>query len=637
MGKYSLKCCGAAREVTGSMHLLQLDNISILLDAGAFQGPDSHEKNAQRLPFNPKKVDFIFLSHAHLDHVGRLPVLCKKGFQGKIIATRTTKEIGMRVLEDNLKIQQEEAQEPLFSESDLEKVEDLFDIIDDENFMREYPEKNLKVRFLPSEHILGSVSILFETPISLLYTGDLGGESSSLHMVPKPPEKCDYLIIESTYGNRALEKSRKDVLKRLQTHVQDVVKKQRGRLLIPVFSVDRAEEILYSLCKLKVNEKIYLDTPMGVDILDIYEREKYHLSQLANEFQNLDTIDFDAIFRPPNFERVNSNKRSEALASLDKPCIILASSGMLEGGRIMNYLPYILPNKNNMVLFSGFQAEDTLGRLILDGNKEVEVEENPVQVHAKIDKIEGLSAHADRNMLLSYLDGFKLLPSKVFIVHGEEESSVSLAQAIEERFRIRTVVPYPNKLYEITPGEVREKEITKPLGIEGVHLNFEKIQGKNIAMFMGGVIEENGNYRLVKLQELETLLKPYREGISWAAQSSTVKMDIVSSTDAEFDVNAFKSNLLEYSNSGYISKGLIRDLIDATERGTPDYLKVIKRRVKHDRLLHEPAQLKKNGTSLEESRRDTLSIQLETILIKSASANMRIVYGTLMEILEEIS
>ena len=335
------------------MHLLTLDNISILLDAGAYQGFDSEKKNAEKFPFNPKDVNYIFLTHAQLDHVGHLPILGRGVFQSGIISTRATKEIAIRILEDSLKIQQEEGKQPLFSEFYLEQVKELFITVDNESSVWEDNKNKLKIRFIPSEHILGSTSILIGEPVSLLYTGDLGGVMSSLHDIPEPCESCDYLIIESTYGDRSLERTNQDILNKLNKCIQNTIG-NKGKLLIRVFSVDRAEEILFLLKKLNTKETVYLDTPMGIDILDLYQSYKYHLFKIANNFKNYDIKDVNKIFHPEKFERVRSNKKSVLLVSSNEPCIILASSGMLEGGRVINHLPYILPHEQNMILFTGF-------------------------------------------------------------------------------------------------------------------------------------------------------------------------------------------------------------------------------------------------------------------------------------------
>ncbi len=220
--------------------------------------------------------------------------MVQRGFNGQIIATTTTKEIAIRIIEDSLKISKLEGDELLFGEEDVAKTKKLFVTMNEDFPEWESDDKKIKVKFIPSEHILGSASILIEKPISLLYTGDLGGGTSSLHSIPRPPSTCDYLVIESTYGNRELEKTHNDILNQLKDAV-DSVSKNKSRLLIPVFSVDRAEEILYMLHELNIKEKVYLDTPMGIDILNIYSENKYLLSKISNEFIKRDTKELDKV------------------------------------------------------------------------------------------------------------------------------------------------------------------------------------------------------------------------------------------------------------------------------------------------------------------------------------------------------
>ena len=635
--KFTIKFCGAATEVTGSMHLLTLGDILILLDAGAYQGSGSQEKNSDKLPFNPQKVKYIFLTHAHLDHVGRLPILCKEGFQGQIIATGSTKEIALRVLEDSLKIQLQERKTPLFSEKDLENVRNQFTTVESETSVWEDVDKKLRVRFLPAEHILGSVSILFEKPVSLLYTGDLGGANSSLHIEPKPPKSCVYLVIESTYGNRTLAKTQQDILEKLNKIIQDTVV-EGGRLLIPVFSVDRAEEILYLLRKLNIKEKVYLDTPMGIDILDIYEREKYHLSKISDNFQEMDLKNFEKAFRPKGFESIRSNKNSNNLAASEEPCIVLASSGMLEGGRIINHLLHFLPNENNLILFSGFQADGTLGRKILDGAKEVEIEGEKVIICCKIARLDGLSAHADKDVLLQYIDNFKLLPSKVFIIHGEEASSLNLAKLIQDKFRIRTIVPKPNEIYDLSESKLKKTLITKSLAIEGVDLNFNNIRGKKIALFTGGILDEKGEYKLIKYEEIESLIRETREELSWVADITSKRVNSnsenIPTMDSEFNISEVSKTLLEYFNLRYISKNLVKDLIEAVGIGVAAYKKLIERKVKNDTLILDEFDLDRVGVILK--NRSKFSKNLETVLKRSVSINLRDILQVLNEVFYEI-
>lgn len=625
----SIRFCGAVNEVTGSMHLLTLNGKKLLLDAGAFQGADSQAKNLSALSFNPSDIDFIFLSHAHYDHMGRLPVLCQRGFNGKVIATLATKEIAFRLMDDSLRIQKEEGEELLFGEEDVAKAKSLFEHVNQDYPEWEDDDRRIKVQFIPSEHILGSASILIKEPVSLLYTGDLGGGKSSLHSIPHPPEACDYLVIESTYGDRELEKSSEEILLQLKDALEKV-RKNRARLLIPVFSIDRAEEILFMLRELNAEEMVYLDTPMGIDILDIYTHNKHLLSRILDKAMKGNSM--GKVFYPANFERIRARKNSDELANSSEPCVILASSGMLEGGRIRSHLPRFLPEEKNILLFSGYQAEGTLGREISDGNKEVDVDGTLVQVNAEIRKIEGLSAHADRVALLNYIDSFEILPCKVFIVHGERAASEAFAQDIRQRFRIKTVVPRANEDYPLSEGEVRERTVTKELSANNVKLSFENIAGRKIALFAGGIVDTQDGYSLVSVREIEKLLREVAGGLPEQRIEIELPAREVSSTAPE--PKELVNTLVSCFKSGYISKSLIRDLLDASERGIGEYLKRIEKKTEKDVLLLEDTDLKRRNITLE--NRAGVSKKLEDLLVRSSWMELETLQSSLEKVFDVI-
>jgi metallo-beta-lactamase family protein len=634
----TIQFCGAACEVTGSMHLLTIDDKKILLDAGAFQGADAKDKNSAPLAFDPVEIDYIFLTHAHYDHTGRLPMLCQRGFKGEIISTPATREITFRIMDDSLRIQKEEGEELLFSEEDVKKAKSLFVPVNVDYPQWQDDDKKIKIKFIPSEHILGSSSIYIEEPVSLLYTGDIGGGSSSLHSIPKPPAACDYLIIESTYGNRNLEKSHIEILSQLKAAVESI-KKNNSRLLIPIFSVDRAEEILFMLRELNIKEKIYLDTPMGIDILDIYSHNKYLLSKISDEFIKRDSKELDKIFHPDNFERLRARKNSDELAGSSESCIILASSGMLEGGRIRKYLPRFLPDEKNILLFSGFQAEGTLGRDIINGNPEVNVDGVPVKVKAQIRKIEGLSAHADKTALINYIDCFKTLPVKVFIVHGERGASLELSDAIKEKFRIKTVVPGINDEYDLAEGQIREKTIVKGISAGTIHLNFENISGKRMALFAGGIIDNGEEYSLISVREIEELLHDLKKDIIRPLHDEIIIPETLNKPENLSSVTPPSPEelilgLIKIFKSGYVSKGLIRDLLDASERGISEYRKIIEKKIKNDALILDENDLRRKGIQIPD--RSLISGQLEDLLKRSSLMEPANLQSSLNRVFTEI-
>ncbi|MBU4374448.1 MAG: hypothetical protein KJ714_08455, partial [Euryarchaeota archaeon] len=379
--------------------------------------------------------------------------------------------------------------------------------------------------------------------------------------------------------------------------------------------------ILFMLRELNIKEKIYLDTPMGIDILDIYSHNKYLLSKISDEFIKRNSKELDKIFHPDNFERLRARKNSDELAESSESCIILASSGMLEGGRIRKYLPGFLPDEKNILLFSGFQAEGTLGRDIINGNPEINVDGIPVTVKAGIKKLEGLSAHADKMALLNYIDYFKILPVKIFIVHGEREASLELSDAIKEKFRIKTVVPKMNDEYDLTAGEVRERTIIKGISTGNVRLNFENISGKKMALFAGGIIDNGEEFSLVSVREIEEMLhdlkkeivKPCDNGVIIPATS--IQPETLSSATPPSSEELIMS-LIKIFKAGYVSKGLIRDLIDASERGISEYRKIIDKKIKNDVLIMDENDLRRKGIQMPD--RSMVSGQLEDLLKRSS-------------------
>lgn len=462
-----LRSLGGAGEVTGSLHMLDLSDelgysMKILLDAGSFQGFDAGNRNSfLPLSINPMEIRYIFLSHAHGDHIGRLPLLVKRGFHGKIVCTPATKDISFIVLDNMIKIQnnnmdfEKDKDIGSITEKDIETTKRLFIPIQKEYGKWISDDGKLVVSFINAEHIVGSCCICIEKPIRLLYTGDLGGSRSTLHKIPVPPSGgVDYLIMESTYGDREIGKSNVMVL---VNAIQDI-REYGGRLLIPILAIDKAEEILALLKSLNVQETVYLDTPMGLDVFDIYIRnsfmkvsEKFNRVKIKDRNLNADQI--YTRFVPKNFIEVTS-KNSEIVMNDRGNCIILSSSGMLEGGRIMKYLPYILSGSKNIILFCSFLGEGTLGKRILDGKKEVYIRNTDnkiikVNVEASIRKMDGISSHADKNDILDYIGKFGILPKNVFIVHGEPSASKYLKNEIEYRFGIPCVVSKYDIEYEL--------------------------------------------------------------------------------------------------------------------------------------------------------------------------------------------
>jgi hypothetical protein len=390
---------------------------------------------------------------------------------------------------------------------------------------------------------------------------------------------------------------------------------------------------------MNIKEKIYLDTPMGIDILDIYSHNKYLLSKISDEFIKRNSKELDKIFHPDNFERLRARKNSDELADSSESCIILASSGMLEGGRIRKYLPRFLPDEKNVLLFSGFQAEGTLGRDIINGNPEVNVDGISVKVKAQIRKIEGLSAHADKTALLNYIDCFKTLPVKVFIVHGERGASHELSDAIKEKFKIRTVVPKTNENYDLAASEVREITIVKGISTGNVRLNFESISGKKMALFAGGIIDNGDEYSLVSVREIEEMLhdlkkeiiKPLHDEI--IIPETHIQPETLSNATPPSPEELILG-LIKIFKAGYVSKGLIRDLLDASDRGISEYRKIIDKKIKNDALILDENDLRRKGIQIPD--RSLISGQLEDLLKRSSLMEQSNLQSSLNRVFTEI-
>ncbi len=499
---------GATREVTGSCHLLEVNDTKILLDCGMRQG--GGVSKAPEFPFKPDEINAVILSHAHIDHSGLLPLLVSQKFKGKIYSTVATRELTRILLYDSAKIQEEDyvagGEPPLYTEEDVNETMRLFEVFP---YHEEFNIPDVgTVKFYDAGHILGSAITVISTAKTVIstaktvcYTGDLGHGMSPILRAPETPdEEIDYLIMESTYGNKLHSKD--DPTLKIKEIVPELYK-NKGKLLIPVFAVGRAQEILYSIKQMKERGeippdfKVYLDSPMADKSTSLYSNMADYLKhEFYRQFlNNTSPFEFEGL------KIIKGHEESLNLATSNGPAIILAASGMLEGGRVMNHLPKILSDKNSAVCFVGYQVEGTLGRAILDGVldgvSEVKLKEKLVEVLCRIEVISSYSAHADKKGLFNFVNSLKVNPYKVFVVHGEKKANNAVVESLKN-LKLRAVAPVRGDS-ESFGGTViktiKEKEVEIDFSPE--YIVFGKSQLR-IAPFCGALVEsKTGVVRLV--------------------------------------------------------------------------------------------------------------------------------------------
>ena len=426
-------------------------SVSFLLDCGQFQGSTSQEaKNFEPFPFNPAAIDFLILSHAHVDHCGRIPLLVKAGFKGRIYCTAATADLLPIILRDCAHIHEKDAEwknrkgqragkepvEPLYTTAE---AEDSFDFITPVLYDQEVaPAEGIRFTLLDAGHILGSA--ITEVRVNeggkktkLVYTGDLGVDSMPLLRDPVKVRHADVVIMETTYGARTREKHEPSV-ERLSGIIEDTIHRG-GTVLIPSFAVGRTQELIYDLSELFErrnaalfrNVMVYVDSPMATAATGAFRKNiqdfdaKYKELVMAGD----DPLDFT------NLEFTHSTEESKTLNANMKPKVIISASGMCEAGRILHHLKHRLWDSNSTVAFVGFQAEGTLGRRLIDGAKTVSVMGEAIDVNAKIVSLEGFSAHADRDGLLEWVQGFDAPPETIFLVHGEAEAKAAFKETLK--------------------------------------------------------------------------------------------------------------------------------------------------------------------------------------------------------------
>ncbi len=429
---------GACREVTGSNILLEAAGKKILLECGMFQGFKlAEERNYAPFAYDPKEIDFVIVCHAHLDHVGRLPKLFKEGFRGKIFSTGPTKDLANLVLEDTEKLMEEESRRdghpPLYTEEHVAGVVDLFVPVPYYEKLEIAP--NIKMTFKNAGHILGSAICVIESDKTLAYTSDLGNNPSLLLPPPDLVEAADVVICESTYGGRVHE----DVGMRREKLAQIIGEtiKQNGVLLVPSFAVERTQEILHDIdafCSAAGCEKptFYLDSPLALRVTEVFEKYKEYFKEDVRS--DPDFLGLSRFIQTPTVEL------SKEINNSPNPKVIIAGSGMMNGGRILHHAEKYLGDSNNSILFVGYQANGTLGRRLFNGEKNVKIFGKNVEVRAQVKSIGSYSAHADMPQIVDWLSKIGGL-KKVFLVHGENEQAMKLAKKLESDVHVDVSMP----------------------------------------------------------------------------------------------------------------------------------------------------------------------------------------------------
>lgn len=448
---------GAAGEVTGSMHLLDAAGARVLLDAGLFQGrrAEAAKKNAEML-FDPRRIDSIVLSHAHIDHAGRLPLLVRHGFHGPIYATPATRDLTAIMLPDAAHIQMKDAEflsrhgrprgpesEPLYTLADAVAVQDL--MVGQPYRRLHHLRRHLAFEFTEAGHILGSASVDIrlteEGGHRIVFSGDIGRSGLPIIRDPDPPVgPIDTLIVESTYGNKEHE-STAEAERRLMEIVRRIASRG-GKILIPSFAVGRTQELVYALHQLyragSIPEiPIYVDSPLAVDATTVF---RMHPEVFDRRERLLDRTDH--IFDFPLVRYVRDVAESKRLNTLVGPAVIIAASGMAESGRILHHLANHIGDHKNCVLFVGFQADHTLGRRIQEGEERVKIFGELVTRRAEVETIGGYSAHADKHELRAWVKALGGPIKRAFVVHGEPEPAQAMATILKECGVADVTVPH---------------------------------------------------------------------------------------------------------------------------------------------------------------------------------------------------
>lgn len=472
---------GADHEVTGSCHLIEACGKNILVDCGMEQGPDLYDN--QEIPVTPADIDYVLLTHAHIDHSGKIPMLCKQGFKGDIISTFATADLCNIMLRDSAHIQEFEAEwrnrkakrsgaepyEPLYKMEHAEAAIKLLSPCD-------YNERitlceGIDVRFTDVGHLLGSAAIEIwitenDAQKKIVFSGDIGNLNQPIIKDPQTIKEADYVVIESTYGNRTHGVETPDYVGEFTRILRETFEKG-GNLVVPSFAVGRTQELLYFIREIKErnllpeypNFEVYVDSPLAIEATNVFNKNVWSCFDedalaLVNKGVN------PLVFR--GLKTTITSDESRMINFDDRPKVILSASGMCEAGRIRHHLKHNLWRKECTVCFVCYQAVGTLGRKLIEGAESVKLFGEPVEVNARIEVLKGISGHADMNGLLAWMKGFETVPSQVFVVHGDDQVTDEFARTITDTFGCPALAPYSGGCVDLSTGEVLTIGVREP-------------------------------------------------------------------------------------------------------------------------------------------------------------------------------
>jgi metallo-beta-lactamase family protein len=448
-----LTCFGGVGSVTGANFMLETDSKRVLIDCGLNQGsPEAGELNRSEFEYDPASADLLFITHAHIDHIGRVPKLVKDGFKGEIWSTPGTKKLSELMLADTVKIGERNAREtgrePMYSAGDVEKSLSAWKTL---SYHEPMQFGEFTVELSNSGHVLGSSMVKFtfdKSSRSIMFSGDLGNSPSVLLKDREKASGLSYLLMESVYGDRNHEdkEEREEKFKKIVRESID----RKGTLLIPAFSLERTQDILHLLDDMFESDgvrpvPVFLDSPLAIKVTDVYES----ITKNYNEHIQKELREGDDPFNFSKFRETAEVRDSREISKVHGPKIILAGSGMSTAGRIVAHEEEYLPDESATILFMGYQAAGTLGRQIQSGLKEVMIGDEKVKVRATVESISGFSAHADSDQLVEFVSNTADTVEEVFVAMGEPKSSVFLAQRLHDELGVDAVVPEKGKVYEL--------------------------------------------------------------------------------------------------------------------------------------------------------------------------------------------